>query len=129
MNELKKPENVYLEKYDISVKPYLSYDEIQVILNAVEQFDMWSERQTNIDVLMLYFCTDIGKDKIEEIGHELLLSSGLIDDVRREVTNMNEVYAGLAYNDSISREMKLIMKDIKKIAGVGDEANGRSAKR
>lgn len=129
MKELKKPENVYLEKYDISVKPYLSYDEIQVILNAVEQFDMWSERQTNIDVLMLYFCTDIGKDKIEEIGHELLLSSGLIDDVRREVLNMNEVYTGLAYNDSISREMKLIMKDIKKIAGVGDEANGRSAKR
>lgn len=128
MKELKKPENVYLEKYDISVKPYLSYDEIQVILNAVEQFDMWSERQTNIDVLMLYFCTDIGKDKIEEIGHELLLSSGLIDDVRREVSNMNEVYAGLAYNDSISREMKLIMKDIKKIAGVGDKANGRSAK-
>ena len=128
MKELKKPENVYLEKYDISVKPYLSYDEIQVILNAVEQFDMWSERQTNIDVLMLYFCTDIGKDKIEEIGHELLLSSGLIDDVRREVLNMNEVYTGLAYNDSISREMKLIMKDIKKIAGVGDEANGRSAK-
>lgn len=128
MKELKKPENVYLEKYDISVKPYLSYDEIQVILNAVEQFDMWSERQTNIDVLMLYFCTDIGKDKIEEIGHELLLSSGLIDDVRREVSNMNEVYAGLAYNDSISREMKLIMKDIKKIAGVGDKANGWSAK-
>lgn len=128
MNELKKPENVYIEKYDISVKPYLSYDEIQVILNAVEQFDTWSERQTNIDVLMLYFCTDIGKDKIEEIGHELLLSSGLIDDVRRKVTNMNEVYAGLAYNDSISREMKLIMKDIKKIAGVGDKANGRSAK-
>lgn len=128
MKELKKPENVYLEKYDISVKPYLSYDEIQVILNAVEQFDMWSERQTNIDVLMLYFCTDIGKDKIEEIGHKLLLSSGLIDDVRREVSNMNEVYAGLAYNDSISREMKLIMKDIKKIAGVGDKANGRSAK-
>lgn len=128
MNELKKPENVYLGEYDISVKPYLSYDEIQVILNAVEQFDTWSERQTNIDVLMLYFCTDIGKDKIEEIGHELLLSSGLIDDVRREVTNMNEVYAGLAYNDSISREMKLIMKDLKKIAGVGDKANGRSAK-
>lgn len=128
MNELKKPENVYLGKYDISVKPYLSYDEIQVILNAVEQFDTWLERQTNIDVLMLYFCTDIGKDKIEEIGHELLLSSGLIDDVRREVTNMNEVYAGLAYNDSISREMKLIMKDLKKIAGVGDKANGRSAK-
>lgn len=128
MKELKKPENVYLEKYDISVKTYLSYDEIQVILNAVEQFDTWSERQTNIDVLMLYFCTDIGKDKIEEIGHELLLSSGLIDDVRREVLNMNEVYAGLAYNDSISREMKLIMKDLKKIAGVGDKANGRSAK-
>ena len=128
MKELKKPENVYLEKYDISVKPYLSYDEIQVILNAVEQFDTWSERQTNIDVLMLYFCTDIGKDKIEEIGHELLLSSGLIDDVRRKVVNMNEVYAGLAYNDSISREMKLIMKDLKKIAGVGDKANGRSTK-
>lgn len=128
MKELKKPENVYLEKYDISVKPYLSYDEIQVILNAVEQFDTWSERQTNIDVLMLYFCTDIGKDKIEEIGHELLLSSGLIDDVRRKVANMNEVYAGLAYNDSISREMKLIMKDLKKIVGVGDKANGRGAK-
>lgn len=128
MKELKKPENVYLEEYDISVKPYLSYDEIQVILNAVDKFDKWSERQTNIDVLMLYFCTDIGKDKIEEIGHETLLASGLINAVRWNIDNINEVYDGIAYNDSISREMKLIMKDLKKIAGVGDKIDGRSAK-
>lgn len=129
MKELKKPENVYLEEYDISVKPYLSYDEIQVILNAVDKFDKWSERQTNIDVLVLYFCTDIGKDKIEEIGHETLLVSGLIDAVQGHIVNMNEVYVGIAYNDSIGREMKLIMKDLKKIAKAGDKINVRSAKR
>ena len=128
MVELKTPEKVYIEKYDIHVKPYLSYDEIQVMLNGVDKLTSWAERQTNIDVLMLHFCTDITDEQIEEIGHEVLLASGVIDAVAREIVNMNEVYAGLAYNDSISREMKLIMKDLKKIAGGGDLINDKRKK-
>lgn len=128
MVELKTPEKVYIEKYDIHVKPYLSYDEIQVMLNGVDKLTSWAERQTNIDVLMLHFCTDITDKQIEEIGHEVLLASGVIDAVAREIVNMNEVYAGLAYNDSISREMKLIMKDLKKIAGAGDLINDKRKK-
>lgn len=128
MVELKTPEKVYIEKYGIHVKPYLSYDEIQVMLNGVDKLTSWAERQTNIDVLMLHFCTDITDEQIEEIGHEVLLASGVIDAVAREIVNMNEVYAGLAYNDSISREMKLIMKDLKKIAGAGDLINDKRKK-
>ncbi len=128
MVELKIPEKVYIKKYDIHVKPYLSYDEIQVMLNGVDKLTSWAERQTNIDVLMLHFCTDITDKQIEEIGHEVLLASGVIDAVAREIVNMNEVYAGLAYNDSISREMKLIMKDLKKIVGAGDLINDKRKK-
>ena len=64
---------------DFAVNRYLTYAQIQQIVNAVEKAaqtdDGWATRETNIDMLVLYHATNLGKEKLEEIGHETLLQS------------------------------------------------------
>ena len=94
------------DEYNIDINRYLTYAQIQQIVNAVvgvDKGDSWAERQTNIDMLVLFHATDIGKDKLEEIGHEMLLCSGLIETVNNTVENLYQVYEGIEFAESTSR--------------------------
>lgn len=106
MVELKK-KVVHSNTYDIDIQQYLTYAQIQQIVNAVEKAskedDSWSARQTNIDMLVLFHATDIGKEKLEEIGHEALLACGLIDEVNNTVVNLCQIYEAIGFTESMSR--------------------------
>ena len=75
MKEIKNKDKIYLGEYDIFVEPYLNYGQIQNIINSIKPEMSWSERQQNIEMIVLYYVTDIGMEKLEEIGHETLLKS------------------------------------------------------
>lgn len=115
MKEIKVKSSIYLEDYDIEVNPYLTYSQIQQIVNAVKTQDSWAVRQQSIDMLMLYHATNINKEQLEEIGHDVLLQSGLIDSVCKCICNMNKVYEGLAYTESTQRALAQIIKELPKL--------------
>ena len=121
MKEIKGNQTVYLEDYDITVNKYLTYAQIQQIANAVvaasvnDSDDTWANRQTNIDMLMLYHATDIGKEKLEEIGHDDLLTSGLIDTVQFRIENYHEIYAAIDYIENNQRAINKMLKSLPKI--------------
>lgn len=104
MKELKE-KTTYLEQYDVTVRDYLTNAQIQQIANAVtaDPDATWAERQENIDMLMLYHATDIGKEKLEELGHNALVQSGLIAKVRHSVENERDIYDAIEYAESPSR--------------------------
>lgn len=110
MKEIKKLEPIYLEKFGIEVNPYLTYAQIQQIVNGVIKFDTWAERQQNIELLVLYHTTDMGKEAIEEIGHDVLLQSGLIDAVFMRVVNTDKIYKAIEYTESVGRALSQIVK-------------------
>lgn len=105
MVKIDKVPNIYLKEFNIEVCPYLTYSQIQQIVNAVIKFDIWAERQQNIELLVLYHATNIGKEKIEEIGHDTLLQSGLIDTVKAQIKNINQIYKAIEYTESTSRAL------------------------
>lgn len=109
LKEIKRKTH-YIEEFDINVNDYLTYAEIQVIVNSIIKFDTWSERQTNIDMLVLNFATDIGAEKLQEIGHESLLESGLIDAVNNHIVNYTQIYEGIRYTESIVKALNDIVK-------------------
>lgn len=122
MKEIKAIDPVYIDEFDIYVNPYLTYDQIQQIVNAVIKFDTWAEREQNIDLLVLYHATDIGKEKIEELGHDVLLQSGLISAVNKQVMNLYSIHEAIEYTESTVRALAQIvkmlpekMKDIEKV--------------
>lgn len=118
MVELKE-KVVHSTTYDINIRQYLTYAQIQQIVNAVEmaskEDDSWSARQTNIDMLVLLHATDIGKEKLEEVGHEMFVISGLMDCVRDNVINIDEVYNALDYTESLTRVGYKLLKDASKV--------------
>ena len=127
MKEIKGNQTVYLEDYDITVNKYLTYEQIQQIANAVvaasvnDSDDTWANRQTNIDMLMLYHATDIGKEKLEEIGHDTLLTSGLIEAVRYRIENLYNVDEAIDYIENNQRAINKMLKSLPKVLG---EAKG-----
>ena len=121
MKEIKGNQTVYLEDYDITVNKYLTYAQIQQIANAVvaasvnDADDTWANRQTNIDMLMLYHATDIGKENLEEIGHDALLTSGLIEAVRCRIENLYNVDEAIDYIENNQRAINKMLKSLPKI--------------
>lgn len=104
MNKL-TPEIYHSEKFDINIHCYLTYAQIQQIAKAVSNnpTDNWAERQENIDMLMLYHATDIGKDKLEELGHDAMVESGLIDEVECNIWNYYDIQKAIDYIESPNR--------------------------
>lgn len=121
MKEIKGNQTVYLEDYDVTVNKYLTYAQIQQIANAVvaastnDSDDTWANRQANIDMLMLYHATDIGKEKLEEIGHDVLLTSGLIDAVRYRIENLYSVDDAIDYIENNQRAINKLLKSLPKV--------------
>lgn len=110
MVKIDKIPSIYLKEFDIEVCPYLTYSQIQQIVNAAIKFDIWAERQQNIELLVLYHATDIGKEKIEEIDHDTFLQSGLIDAVKAQIKNINQIYEAIEYTESTSRALSQMAK-------------------
>ena len=121
MKEIKGNRTVYLEDYDVTVNKYLTYAQIQQIANAVvaasvnDSDDTWANRETNIDMLMLYHATDIGKEKLEEIGHDALLTSGLIEAVRCCIENLYNVDEAIDYIENNQRAINKLLKSLPKV--------------
>lgn len=114
MDDIKKNDPVYLKDYDVHVNQYLTYAQIQQIVNSVAKIDTWSEREQNIDMLVLLHATDIGVDNLEKIEHSVLLESGLIDSVKENIRNLSSVYDAIKYNESIQRSLIQITRELPK---------------
>ena len=114
MKEIKAMDKVYLEEFDVYVNPYLTYAQIQAIVNGVKSLDSWAEREQNIDMCVLAFATDIPTEKLEELGHDALLQSGLINAVCGEIKNLFSVYDAIEYTESTKRALAQIIKALPK---------------
>lgn len=112
MKEIVKHEPVYLEAFDIHVNQYLTYAQIQQIVDAVKVFDVYAERMQNIDMLVLFHATDMGRENIEKYDHDTLLCSGLIDAVKSKILNFYLIQEGINYTESTQRAMAQIMKQL-----------------
>lgn len=114
MKEIKAMDKVYLEEYDVHVNPYLTYAQIQAIINGVKGLDGWAEREQNIDMCVLALATDIPTEKLEELGHDALLQSGLITEVKGEIQNLYRVREAIEYTESTKRALAQIIKTLPK---------------
>ena len=112
MKEIKAMDKVYLEEFDVYVNPYLTYAQIQAIVNGVKGLDSWAEREQNIDMCVLAFATDIPTEKLEELGHDALLQSGLINAVMGEIKNLHNVYEAIEYTESIKCLLTQVIKNL-----------------
>ena len=106
---------VYLEEYGITVNRYLTYAQIQQIVEATMKFHTWAERQQNIDMLMLVHATDMSVEEIEKHTHDELIQCGLIDKVVLNIENIWDINSALEYHESTQRALAQILAEINKV--------------
>ena len=106
MKEIKSINKIYLDEFDIYVEPYLTYDQIQKISESIVTQEDWAVRQQTMDMLILYYATDISKEEMEQVGHDDLLKSGIIDAVKNSIKNLNQVQEAIDYMQSPIKALK-----------------------
>lgn len=107
-------ETTYLEKYGVTVNRYLTYAQIQQIVEATMKFHTWAERQQNIDMLILVHATDMTVEEIEKYTHDELLQCSLIDEVMLHIDNVYKIYDAFEYHESTRRVLTQILSEINK---------------
>lgn len=129
---------VHLGEYDINVKTYLTYSQIQQIVDNYQvleklksddgrKYDYWAARQQHIDMALLLNVTDISEEDLRKVSHDQFLFNGVIDKVKECVVNYNQLIEAFDYSeawdktlakivDSFTNVLKVNKYDIKKIS-------------
>lgn len=138
--------STYLDEYDVRVNNYLTYADIQSIVNSTLELaktkqendviiDSWASRNQNIDMMLLVCATNIPVEELEKFSHVTLLQSGLIDAVKKVIKNYNLLEEAFKYTESWDKtliyglqllakkmESKDFMKKVKEVLnGKSDE--------
>ena len=95
---------------NFNVESYLTYSQIQQIVESVKILGTWAERETNIDMLLLYHATDLGQDEIQKRSHDEWLKLGVIDSVKSCVKNYHRVHEAIEYTESTGRAVAQILQ-------------------
>ena len=107
MKELTMPRDIYLEEYDLNVRPYLTMEEIMSIGGLAVQTDNVVEQEMTIAMNVLICCTNLNVDDFQQADESVdvldigdLMISGVWESVKKEVTNIALVYDYIDYFQS-----------------------------
>ena len=123
----------YLEEFDITVNQYLTYAQIQSIVNNTNEVmrtekkikgktvkcDSWAEKQTNIDMLVLLHATNLTEQELQS-PHSMFLQTGIIDAVKKEIKNYNQIEEAFEYTDGIKATILNIITGLTQILKLVD---------
>lgn len=102
MKELEMPKELYLEKYDLHIRPYLTCEEIISIGELAIQAENPIEQEMTIALNVLVCCTDLTEDEARELDLDVVLYSGLWDEMLGIIKNITSLYAYIHYFESAS---------------------------
>lgn len=116
MKELEMPKELYLEKYDLHIRPYLTCEEIVSIGELAIQAENPIEQEMTIALNVLICCTDLTEDEARELDLDVVLYSGLWDEMLEIIKNITSLYDYIAYfesaNIAIARFLNKTIPDI-----------------
>lgn len=112
MTNIDTVKTVHIDEFDIDVKCYLGYDEIQSIIETTLPIEAYNSREKNINGLVLHYAAGIPLDVVNKTDPDVFLQSGLVDAVSNAVENIDEIYHGIGYYNSIPVVLNKVMNNI-----------------
>lgn len=113
MKELQKPERIYIEKFDIYVKPRLSDAEIQQIANNVIKFKTWAERERTMNLMMFIYATEISdEDEINALDYDLMNECGVFSAVWNTIHNAHSILDAIEFSESTLLALSQIAENL-----------------
>ena len=113
MKELQKPERIYIEEFDIYVKPRLSDAEIQQIANNVIKFKTWAERERTMNLMMFIYATEMSdEDEINALDYDLMNECGVFNTVWNTIHNAHSILDAIEFSESILLALSQIAENL-----------------
>lgn len=113
MKELQKPERIYIEEFDIYVKPRLSDAEIQQIANNVIKFKTWAERERTMNLMMFIYATEISdEDEINALDYDLMNECGVFNTVWNTIHNAHSILDAIDFSESTLLALSQIAENL-----------------
>lgn len=107
MKELVNKEKIYLEDYEVNVNPYLTFNQIDTIVNAILEEDNFLGRQMVKDMYIIKFATDIEMtEEVTSDEYDKYILSGLLDEIKPNIINLYLVDKLVNKADSIEISVK-----------------------
>lgn len=100
MHELHMPKQVFLKKWDVSVRPYLTSEDIVDIAETMLLYDNKLEQHMALMMGVLERCTDINIKILEETDVDRFIYSGLWADVRENIAGVKDILEYVEYKES-----------------------------
>ena len=100
MIELKDKNMIYLQDYDIKIKKYLTKEEIELIAEEMLRYEKLTERKYIKNIILCKLATDIPEDFNYEEDYEKLILNGIIDEICKNIMNINDVDTYVKYVES-----------------------------
>lgn len=100
MHELHMPKQVFLKKWDVSVRPYLTSEDIVDIAETMLLYDNKLEQHMALMMGVLERCTDIDIKILEETDVDRFIYSGLWADVRKNIAGVKDILEYVEYKES-----------------------------
>ena len=93
MKEVIMPNDYHSEKYDLDIQTYIPSDLVVDIAETALQMDNHMEQEICIAVNVIRECTNIDVETVlDEMDVDVILYSGLWEEVKLHVKNMHEIY-------------------------------------
>ena len=104
MKELTMPKEVYLEEFDVHIRPYLLAEEVASIGDLILQADNYIEKELTLMLNVIVCCTDVTEDEARELDLDAVKSSGLWGCLLKEIVNIVDVldYVDYAENAQVA---------------------------
>lgn len=103
--EIKLPEKIKLDGWDIEVRPYLTLSECKVIADKMCECEDVFDRNSMLVACVMSACTNFFDNNDVEYTYEDIVYSGLWDDV---------LFAGESYFYDLSSCIELINSEVKR---------------
>ena len=114
-------EPVEIKEYGVKVNQYLTYSQIQSIVDGLKKLNSWAERQQSIDMCILYFATDLKKEEIENHDHDYWLKTGIIEAVNDKIENIYQLNEAIDYEESLKKAIVQISRELPRFSNKVDE--------
>ena len=114
-------EPVEIEEYGIKVNQYLTYSQIQSIVDGLKKLDSWAEREQNIDMLLLIYATNRTAEEVNNYNHEHWLKTGIIEEVHDRIENIFQLYDAIKYEESLKKSITQIARELPRFSNKVDE--------
>ena len=102
MKDLMMPNEVYIEEFDITVRPYLRFDEIMSIGALMVGAESYTEQELTLIVNTLVQCTPLTTEDVDEMDLDEVVQSGLWRAIENCIVNIESVWDYVYHEEDIN---------------------------